>query len=41
MLAHSVNRFYVLTKFILPSIKDLKFSKLNYDGRCSYLQEKN
>ena len=33
--------FYVVTKFILPSIKDLKFSKLNYDSTCAYLQEKN
>ena len=41
MLAHSFDRFYVLTKFILPSIKDLKFSKLNYDGTCAYLNEKN
>ena len=41
MLAHCFNRFYVVTKFILPSIKDLKFSNLNYDDRCAYLQEKN
>ena len=33
--------FYVVTKFILPSIKDLKFSKLIYDNTCAYLQEKN
>ena len=26
MLAHSFDRFYVVTKFILPTIKDLKFS---------------
>ena len=29
MLAHSFNRFYVVTKFILPMIDDLKFSKLD------------
>ena len=40
MLAHSFDRFYVITKLILPSIKDLKFSKLNYDNTCTYLQEK-
>ena len=34
MLAHSFDRFYVVTKFILPSIKDLKFSKLNYGRTC-------
>ena len=41
MLAHSFDRFYVVTKFILPFIKDLKFSKLNYDSTCAYLAEKN
>ena len=40
-LVHSFDRFYVLTRFILPSIKDLKFSKLNYDNTCAYLDEKN
>ena len=39
MLAHSFDRFYVVTKFILPSIKDLKLPKLNYDT-CAYLAEK-
>ena len=37
MLAHSLDRFYVVTKFILPSIQDLNFLKLNYDGTCTYL----
>ena len=41
MLVHSCDRFYVVTKFILPSIKDLKFSKLKYDNTCAYLDEKN
>ena len=41
MLAHSFDRFYVVTKFILPSIKDLKFSNLNYDNACAYLDKKN
>ena len=41
MVAHSFNRFYVVTKFILPSIGDLKFSKLNYDNTCAYLDNKN
>ena len=31
MLTHSFDRFNVVTKFILPSIRDLNFSKLNYD----------
>ena len=41
MLAHSVDRFYVVTKFILPTIGDLKFSKLNYDDTCTYVDNKN
>ena len=41
MLAHSFDRFYMVTKFILPSIKDLKFSKLNYDNTSAYLDVKN
>ena len=41
MLAHSFDRFYIVTKFILPSIKDLNFSKLNYDNTCAYLANIN
>ena len=33
MLAHSFDRFYVVTK--------LQFSKLNYDNTCTYLDNKN
>ena len=40
MLVHSFDRFYVVTKFILSSIGDLKFSKLNYDNTCAYLDNK-
>ena len=41
MLAHSFDRFYVVTQFILPSIGDLNFSKLNYDDTYAYLDYKN
>ena len=41
MLAHSFDRFYLVTKFILCSIGDLKFSKLNYDKTCAYLDNKS
>ena len=41
MLTHSFDRFYVVTKFILPSIGDLKFSKLNNDNTCAYLDNRN
>ena len=34
MLAHSFDKFYIVTKFILPSIEDIKFSRLNYDNTC-------
>ena len=37
VLAHSFQRFYMVTKFILPSIGDLKFCTLNYDNTCAYL----
>ena len=31
MLVHSFDRFYVVTKFMLPTVGDLKFSKLDFD----------
>ena len=30
------DRFYVVTKFMLPTIGDLKFSKLDFDYTCTY-----
>ena len=41
MLAHSFDRFHVVTKFILPSIGYLNFSTLNYDTTCTYLNTRN
>ena len=41
MLVHSFDRFYVVTKFILPTVKDLKFSTLNFNSNCKYLRESN
>ena len=40
MLVHSFDRYYMITKCMLPSIGDLKFSKLNYDNTCTYLDSK-
>ena len=40
MLAHSFDTFYVVTKFILPTIEDLKFSKLDFDDTCAYTENK-
>ena len=39
MLAHSFDRFYVVTKYILPMIDDLKLSPINYDKGCKYLND--
>ena len=38
---HSFDRFHVVTKFILLLLGDLKFSNLNYDHTCAYLDNKN
>ena len=39
MLTHSFDRFYIMTKFILPSIGDIRFSHLNFDDSCSYMSK--
>ena len=39
MLVHSFDRFYVVTKFMVPTIGDLKFSKLNFDYTCAYTEK--
>ena len=41
MLAHSFDKFYVVTKFILHTVNDLKFSTINFYETYDYLQEKN
>ena len=38
MLSHSFDRFYVVTKFELPRVDDLKFTPINFDHSCSYLK---
>ena len=40
MLAHSFNRFYIVMKFMLPSVKDIKFSNLTFDESCVYMNKK-
>ena len=37
MLAHSFDRFYVVTKFILQTLDDLKLSPIRYDKKCKYI----
>ena len=39
MLVHWFDRFYIVTKFILPSVGDIKFSKLNFDHSCAYMNK--
>ena len=39
MLAHSFDRFYAVTKFMIPTIGDLKFSKLDFDYTCTYMKK--
>ena len=41
MLAQPFDRFYVVTKFILPMMDDLKLSPINYDKDCKYLNDLN
>ena len=37
MLAHSFDRFYVVTKFEMPKIIDLKLTTFSFDLTCNYL----
>ena len=39
MLVHSFDRLYVVTKFMLPTTGDLKFSKLDFDYTCAYTEK--
>ena len=39
MLAHPFDRFYVVTKFMLTMTGDLKFSQLNFDYTCVYMEK--
>ena len=37
MLSHSFDRFYVVTKFELPRVEDLKLTIIDFDPNCNYL----
>ena len=39
MLAHSFDRFYIVTKFMLPSMGAIKFSNFNFDHTCTYMNK--
>ena len=40
MLAHSFDRFYIIMKFMLPLMGDLKFPNLNFDHSFTYMNKK-
>ena len=37
MLEHSFDRFYIVMKFMLPSMGDIRFSILNFYHSCAYM----
>ena len=37
MLSHSFDWFYVVVKFELPKVEDLKLTTIDFDSNCSYL----
>ena len=39
MLSHSFDRFYVVTKFELPKITDLKLMTFTFDLTCEHLNK--
>ena len=39
MFSHSFDRFYVITKFELPCVEDLKLTTIDFDSNCSYLDD--
>ena len=36
-VSHSFDRFYIVTKFELPKVEDLKFNDIPYDAECTHL----
>ena len=40
MLVHLLDRFYIVTKFMLLLIGDIKCSRLNFDNSCGYMNKK-
>ena len=41
MLVHSIDRFYVVTKFELPKLEDLRFTTFSFDPTCKHLNTSN
>ena len=40
ILAHLFDRFYIIAKFMVPLMGNLKFSNLNFDDSCAYMNKK-
>ena len=38
-ISHSFNRFYVVTKFKLPTVQDLQFTTIPHDKGCNHLDD--
>ena len=38
-LSHSFDRFFVVTKFELPKVEDLKLKTISYDSDCKYVDD--
>ena len=38
-VSHSFDRFYVVTKFELPKVEDLKLDDIPYDAECTHLDD--
>ena len=41
MLSHSFDRFYVVIKFEIPKVQDLKITSFSFDLMCNYLNITN
>ena len=41
MLVHSFDRFYVVTKFEIPKLEDLRFTTFSFDLTCKHLNTSN
>ena len=41
MLLHSFDRFYVVTKFEIPELEDLRFTTVSFDVTCKHLNTCN
>ena len=41
MFSHFFDKFYVVTKFELPKVEDLRLITVHFDSKCSYFFSKN